>query len=147
MIPEKEILLVTRKILHFLYKTYVELSTACHHFETIALWWLLDFKKLYLPYSLPDIFFFKFSLVELENKKILMWGFWFPLTLSHPIASRVEYLRGPINFRIAQHVWDDQIHLQNTHWKQAQNEKLIMQKFFNSISPYILYVPFAIESP
>ena len=39
--------------------------------------------------------------------------FW--LTLSHPIALRVEYLRGPIDFRIAQHVWDDQIHLQNTH--------------------------------
>ena len=37
------------------------------------------------------------------------------LTLSHPIALRVEYLRGPIDFRIAQHVWDDQIHLQNTH--------------------------------
>ena len=37
------------------------------------------------------------------------------LTLSHPIALCVEYLRGPIDFRIAQHVWDDQIHLKNTH--------------------------------
>ena len=76
-----------------------------------------------------------------------MWNKKHILTLSHPIASRVEYLRGPIDFRIAQHVWDDQIHLQNTHWKQAQNEKLIIQNLFNSISPYILYVPFAIESP
>ena len=70
--------------------------------------------------------------------------FFFCLTLSHPIALRVEYLRGPIDFRIAQHVWDDQIHLQNTHWKQAQNAKLIMQNLFNSISPYILYVLFPI---
>ena len=40
-----------------------------------------------------------------------------------PYSIACGVLAWPIDFRIAQHVWDDQIHLQN--WKQAQNAKLI----------------------
>ena len=31
-----------------------KLSTTCRHFAYIALWWLLDFKKLQLSYSAPN---------------------------------------------------------------------------------------------
>ena len=44
----------SRKKTNFMYKTYEELSTTCHHFDYIAFWWCLDFKQLYLPYSLPN---------------------------------------------------------------------------------------------